>query len=158
MCSCLLLTYTHTKELRCISLDRLAGNKDGNKPALRTIEFFAIPRNSGDCVILLLAHPGLNVLGRFLPPSKINDLLLGDSSRARPSSSHADVYMTGIEEPDFFPEIEAFDIMDLASFLEYVGLPLHTSRGLHAYCGAGLLFRLHIVSSLYTGKILNMRM
>jgi len=82
------------------------------------IEFFAIPRDSGDCVVLLMAHPGLNVLGRFLPPSKINDLLLGDISNARPPSSHADVYMTGIEEPDFMEEIGAFDIMDLASFLE----------------------------------------
>lgn len=116
------------------------------------IEFFAIPRSSGDCVILLLAHPGLNVLGRLLPPSKINDLLLGDVSRARPSSSHADVYMTGIEEPDFVAEIEAFDIMDLASFLEYVRLSICATRSLHALRGAGLLSRLPIVSSLYTGK------
>lgn len=82
------------------------------------IDYFKIPRESGDCVVLLLVHPGLNLLGRYLPPLKVNDLLLADISRARPSSSHGDVYMMGIEEPDMAEEMEAFDIMDLASFLE----------------------------------------
>jgi len=82
------------------------------------IDYYKIPRDSGDCVVLLLVHPGLNLLGRYLPPLKVNDLLLADISRVRPMSSHGDVYMMGIEEPDIVEEMEAFDIMDLASFLE----------------------------------------
>lgn len=85
------------------------------------IDFFNIPKESGDVVVLLLAHPGSNLLGRYLPPAKVNDLLLPDISRTRPTSaSHSDVYMMDIEEPDILVGIEGFDIMDLASFLEYV--------------------------------------
>jgi hypothetical protein len=71
-------------------------------------------------VVLLLGHPGLNLLGRYLPPSKINDLLVPDLSRTRPPQSHGDVYMMEIEEPDLLDGVGGFDIMDLASFLEYV--------------------------------------
>ncbi|KAK0481591.1 hypothetical protein IW261DRAFT_1550690 [Armillaria novae-zelandiae] len=99
-------------------LGRMALSSDN--PALRMIDFINIPKENGDVVILLLFHPGPNLLGRYLPPSKINELLLADMSRVRPSSSHGDIYMLGIEEPDFTEEMEAFDIMDLASFLEYV--------------------------------------
>ncbi len=88
------------------------------------IDYLKIPPSGGDHVVLLLAHPGLNVLGRYLPPPKVNDLLLADVDRIRPTSSHADVYMVGVEEPDVFEEVEAFDIMDLATFLECVGHPL----------------------------------
>ncbi|KAJ6569666.1 dual-domain HisK/Mak2 protein kinase [Mycena capillaripes] len=99
-------------------LGRLATASDGSRHALRILEFFTIPKDSGDVVVLLLGHPGLNLLGRYLPPSKINDLLLPDLSRARPSSSHGDVYMMEIEEPDLLDGVGGFDIMDLASFLE----------------------------------------
>lgn len=85
---------------------------------LRMIDFFSISRQNGDCVVLLLVHPGLNVLGRYFPPSKVNDLLLADISRARMSSSHGDVYMMGVEEPDMIEDMEPMEIMDLASFLE----------------------------------------
>ena len=83
------------------------------------IDFFGISKPNGDCVVLLLMHPGLNLLGRYFPPSKVNDLLLADVSRTRPSSSHGDVYMMGIEEPEI-EEMEPMEIMDLASFLEHV--------------------------------------
>jgi hypothetical protein len=65
--------------------------------------------------MLLLLHPGLNLLGRYLPPSKVNSLLLADIPRAGPSSIHGDVYG---DDEDMIDEMEAFDIMDLASFLE----------------------------------------
>ncbi|KAJ6626914.1 dual-domain HisK/Mak2 protein kinase [Mycena sp. CBHHK59/15] len=99
-------------------LGRLSTTSDGSRHALRMVEFFNIPRDSGDVVVLLLAHPGLNLLGRYLPPAKINDLLLPDLSRTRPQSSHGDAYMMDIEEPDLLDEVGGFDIMDLASFLE----------------------------------------
>lgn len=97
----------------------MVSSLDRSSTTLRMIDFFKIPRESGDCVVLLLVHPGLNLLGRYLPPSKVNDLLLADISRVR-SASHVDVYMLGTEDADVAEEMEAFDIMDLASFLEYV--------------------------------------
>ncbi|KDR85277.1 hypothetical protein GALMADRAFT_218372 [Galerina marginata CBS 339.88] len=100
-------------------LGRMAASLEGQSTTLRMIDFLKIPRESGDCVVLLLVHPGLNLLGRYLPPSKVNDLVVADVSRTRPTiTTHADIYMVGLEEPDLAEEMEAFDIMDLASFLE----------------------------------------
>ena len=96
----------------------MSNNVDSANIALRIIEFFAIPKTNGDCVVLLLMHPGLNLLGRYFPPAKVNQMLLADVSRARPSSSHGDVYMMGVEEPEAIEEMEPMEIMDLASFLE----------------------------------------
>ncbi|KAF9258589.1 dual-domain HisK/Mak2 protein kinase [Marasmius fiardii PR-910] len=101
------------------NLGRLAESKENYSPALRIIELLNIPRDHGDVLVLLLVHPGLNLLGRYLPPSKVNDLLLADVSRSRPLSSHGDVYMMDIDETDISEEMEAFDIMDLATFLEF---------------------------------------
>lgn len=101
----------------------MATSLDSYNPTLRFIEFINIPKESGDVVVLLLVHPGLNLLGRYLPPSKINDLLLADV-HTHPTSSLEDVYMMDIEEPDLSEEMEVLDIIDLASFLEYV-LRLH---------------------------------
>ena len=97
----------------------MSNNVDSASIALRMIDFFTIPKPNGDCVVLLLMHPGLNLLGRYFPPAKVNDLLLADASRARPSSSHGDVYMMGVEEPEI-EEMEPMEVMDLASFLECV--------------------------------------
>ncbi|KAK0208888.1 hypothetical protein DFS33DRAFT_1254916 [Desarmillaria ectypa] len=117
-------------------LGRMALSSDN--PALRMIDFLSIPKENGDVVVLLLFHPGPNLLGRYLPPSKINELLLADMSRVRPSSSHGDIYMLGIEEPDFTEEMEAFDIMDLASFLEFAIQATHCLESLHK---AGIIHR-----------------
>lgn len=100
-----------------ISLSIMSSSPDRNNTTLRMIDFIKIPRESGDCVVLLLFHPGLNLLGRYLPPLKMNDLLLADSNRTRPSA-HGDVYMIGPGEPGLTEEMEGFDIMDLASFIE----------------------------------------
>jgi hypothetical protein len=99
------------------SLGRLSSSSEAHSTTLRLIECFKIPRSSGDCVVLLLVHPGSNLLGRYFPPSKVNDLLLADVSRPRPSPSLDDFSM-GSEEFERMDEVEAFDIMDLASFLE----------------------------------------
>ncbi|KAJ7748524.1 hypothetical protein DFH07DRAFT_747280 [Mycena maculata] len=112
-------------------LGRLSTASDGSRHALRLIEFFNIPRDSGDVVVLLLAHPGLNLLGRYLPPTKINDLLFPDVSRTHPPSSHGpDLYME-IEEP----ELLEFDIMDLASFLEFAVQATHCLEAMHSRAG-----------------------
>lgn len=100
------------------SLGKMANSSEGYSTSLRMIDFLKISRESGDCVVLLLVHPGLNLLGRYLPPSKVNDLLLADLSRVRPTG-HGSITM-GTGDLDLIEEVEAFDIMDLASFLEYV--------------------------------------
>ncbi|KAF4623556.1 hypothetical protein D9613_002054 [Agrocybe pediades] len=120
-------------------LGRMASSSEGYSTALRMIDFLKIPRESGDCVVLLLVHPGLNLLGRYLPPSKVNDLLVADISRPRPPlTSHLDAFMTDLEEPDISEEMEAFDIMDLASFLEFSIQATHCLEVLHK---AGLVHR-----------------
>ena len=97
-------------------MGKLAASAEKYGTALRAIDCFKIPRENGDFVVLLLVHPGLNILGRYLPPSKVNDLLLADVARTRPSSSQTDIYTA--EGMDLMEEMEAFDIMDLATFLE----------------------------------------
>ncbi|KAL1747326.1 histidine kinase [Schizophyllum fasciatum] len=96
-------------------LAKMATFPEGNTTTLRMIDFFTIPKDAGDVVVLLLAHPGLNLLSRHLPSSKINDLLLSEVMPA--TAAFGDVYMMGIEEPDL-EEIESLEIIDLASFLE----------------------------------------
>jgi len=95
----------------------MATSSESINATLRLIEFFTIPRSQGDCVVLLLVHPGINSLGRYYPPGKVNDILLGDISRAR-ALSHGDLYM--MDDSDTMEEMEACDMMDLATFLEYV--------------------------------------
>ena len=96
----------------------MGSSADGDNTTLRMIEFCSIAREYGDCVVLLLVHPGINILGRYLPPSKVNDLLLADVTRTEPAASHDDVSMIGNEDSHLTDEMEAFDIMDLATFLE----------------------------------------
>lgn len=96
----------------------MGSSADGDNTTLRMIEFCSIAREYGDCVVLLLVHPGINILGRYLPPSKVNDLLLADISRTEPAASNVDVPMIGNVELHSTDQVEAFDIMDLASFLE----------------------------------------
>jgi len=95
----------------------MATSSESINATLRLIEFFTIPRSQGDCVVLLLVHPGVNSLGRYYPPTKVNGILLGDMSRAR-TLSHGDMYM--MDDLDIMEEAEACDMMDLATFLEYV--------------------------------------
>lgn len=116
----------------------MSSSTNSYSSVLRVIDFFKIPRDDGDCVVLLLVHPGLNLLGHYLPPLKINDLLLADISRVRPVSTHGDVHMMGIEEHDMAEEVEALDIMDLASFLEFA---IQSTRCLETLHKAGVIHR-----------------
>ncbi|PPQ63721.1 hypothetical protein CVT24_004301 [Panaeolus cyanescens] len=104
---------------------------------LRVIEFYKIPRESGDCVVLLLIHPGLNLLGHYLPSSKVNDLLLPEESRAMSSSRYGDGFTLTTDEA-LTEEMEACDLMDLASFLEFAIQATHCLEALHK---AGIVHR-----------------
>ncbi|KZT06226.1 histidine kinase [Laetiporus sulphureus 93-53] len=119
-------------------LERMSTSPESSSTTLRMVEFFSIPRINGDCVVLLVAHPGLNLLGRYFPPHKVNDLLLGDISRVRPPPSHTDILMMGMEEPYAVEEMEAIEIMDLASFLEFAIQATHCLEMMHR---SGLIHR-----------------
>jgi hypothetical protein len=98
----------------------MATSSESINATLRLIEFFTIPRTQGDCVVLLLVHPGVNSLGRYYPPTRVNDILLGDMSRVR-ALGHGDMYM--MDQMNMMEEVDACDMMDLATFLEYAPLP-----------------------------------
>ncbi|KAJ3894889.1 hypothetical protein GG344DRAFT_62575 [Lentinula edodes] len=102
------------------------------------IELLTIPREHGDVVVLLLVHPGLNLLGRYLPPSKVNDLLLADISRPRHAPSHRDAFMMDIDISDIEQEMEAFDVVDLATFLEFA---IQATMCLETIHKAGIIHR-----------------
>lgn len=103
------------------SLGKLAGTPDGNTTSLQMLDYLKIPHEHGDCVVLLLTHPGINLLGRYLPAHKINDLLLVEPVRTRTLPPSGDVAMLDKEEvSEIVEDVDGYDIMDLASFLEYV--------------------------------------
>ncbi len=85
---------------------------------LRLVDFISISRMNGDCVVLLLAHPGPNMLGRYLPLSRINALLLAEPPQPRLSTSQVDAFMGEIGEGSSLRDVESTDTMDLATFLE----------------------------------------
>ncbi|KAI0078477.1 histidine kinase [Panus rudis PR-1116 ss-1] len=122
-------------------LERLATSADTSIVALHMIDFFSIPKSNGDCVVLLLAHPGLNLLGRYFPPTKVNELLLADVQRTKPSPSHGDIYMMGIDEPEPLEEMDPLDVMDLASFLEFAIQATHCLMMMHRQYLLGLIHR-----------------
>ncbi|KAI0090021.1 histidine kinase [Irpex rosettiformis] len=137
------IAAAHTNASMCIEreahiLERLCATTEGSSITLRMIDFFSIPKNNGDCVVLLLIHPGLNLLGRYFPPSKVNSLLLADVSRVRPPSSHGDVYMMGQEEPEYIEEMEPMEVMDLATFLEFAIQATKAVQMIHSH---GLIHR-----------------
>ncbi|KZT67653.1 histidine kinase [Daedalea quercina L-15889] len=112
-------------------LERMSTTPESSSTTLRLIDFFSIPRSNGDCVVLLLSHPGQNILARYFPPHKVNSLLLGDISRTRPPPLHTDILMMGMEEPYTAEEMEAIEIMDLASFLEFAIQATHCLEMMH---------------------------
>lgn len=97
----------------------MKSSSEASTTTLRMIEFLNIPKAAGDVVVLLVAHPGLNMLGRFFPSSRVNELLLAEMSRVTTSTSHGDAKLSSMdEEVPPVDEVEAIDTMDLASFLE----------------------------------------
>ncbi|KIP05676.1 hypothetical protein PHLGIDRAFT_128752 [Phlebiopsis gigantea 11061_1 CR5-6] len=137
------IASAHSNASMCLEreahiLERMSNNVDSSNIALRIIELFAIPKTNGDCVVLLLMHPGLNLLGRYFPPAKVNQMLLADASRARLSPSHGDVYMMGVEEPEAIEEMEPMEIMDLASFLEFA---IQATRAIELLHRFGIIHR-----------------
>jgi hypothetical protein len=91
---------------------------EASSTTLRVIDLISISRSSGDCVVLLLVHPGPNLLGRYLPLTRINTLLLAEPPLSRLPTSQGDVFMSEVGEGSPFRDVESTDTMDLATFLE----------------------------------------
>ncbi|TFY83386.1 hypothetical protein EWM64_g624 [Hericium alpestre] len=115
----------HTNASVCLEreahiLGRMQTSIETLRTTLRLIDFFSISQADGDAVVLLLVHPGPNMLGRYLPRSKVNDLLLAEPAHTVPpsSSSHGDMFMTDLDTT-FSGDAESIDTMDLATFLEF---------------------------------------
>jgi hypothetical protein len=86
--------------------------------SLSLIDLVSISRLNGDCLVLLLVHPGPNLLGRYLPLSHINALLLAVPPLSRLTTPQSDVFMIEVGEGGGFRDVEGTDTMDLATFLE----------------------------------------
>ena len=64
-----------------------------------------------------MAHPGPNDLGRYFPPSKVNELLLADIPEKH-SFPLEEVHSPRGEDEESLEEYNNVTVMDLASFLE----------------------------------------
>ncbi|KAH9964567.1 hypothetical protein BC827DRAFT_1265837 [Russula dissimulans] len=115
---------------RAASLSRMQTSPEALITTLRVVDLIAISRANGDCVVLLLAHPGPNLLGRYLPLSRINALLLAEPLSHLPSPQ-ADVFMSEIGEGGALRDAESTDTMDLATFLEFAIQATHCLENLH---------------------------
>ncbi|KAH8120504.1 dual-domain HisK/Mak2 protein kinase [Phellopilus nigrolimitatus] len=113
-------------------LDQLSGTSEATTIAFRVVEYMTLPKESGDCVILLLSHPGPNLLGNYFPSAKVNELLLAGVSETQARlSPDRDTYVANIEESDMREEHNTFRIMDLASFLEFAIQATHCLELIH---------------------------
>ncbi|KAG6837910.1 hypothetical protein H0H93_013063 [Arthromyces matolae] len=123
---------------------------------LPLLENLKIPREHGDCVVLILAHPGPNLLGRYLPLYKINDLLLADVPRTHSNtviegSLRNEEEMATIETTDKFEAEEETPIMDLASFLEYEPFSVDIVVLFTMFVNLGFRFTRHVVWKISIG-------
>jgi hypothetical protein len=116
--SCILVVCDMLKAIHPISLGRLSGVPEASNTTLRMLDFFSIPKAHGDCVVLLLSHPGPNLFGRYFSASKVNALLPPDVSRGRPQAAPEDVYMVGADEYYESEVRDPYEWIDLATFLE----------------------------------------
>ncbi|KAH8834919.1 dual-domain HisK/Mak2 protein kinase [Flagelloscypha sp. PMI_526] len=102
--------------------------------ALQLIDIFHIDRENGDVLVLLLSHPGLNLLGRYFPQGQINDLLLPIYHSPPHSSISGDAstpLTAGIEGRNLEPDVENVDVMDLASFIQFAIEATHCLERVH---------------------------
>ena len=100
-----------------LRMQQIATSADASRSTLRFIDYFTIPKQNGNSVVLLLSHPGINTLGRYFSPSQVNDLLLTKQTSPPPSNSR-DISMRPEDEDQGLPE--DLSAMDLTTFLELV--------------------------------------
>ncbi|KAI0271645.1 histidine kinase [Gloeopeniophorella convolvens] len=126
----------HTNASMCLQreahiLGRMQTSPEALSTMLRFIDLISISRSNGDCVVLLLVHPGPNLLARYLPLSRINALLLADPTPAHFPASQGDVFMGELGEGSTMRDVENTDTMDLATFLEFAIQATHCLENLH---------------------------
>ncbi|THH17217.1 hypothetical protein EW146_g3550 [Bondarzewia mesenterica] len=125
----------HTNASVCLEreahiLGRIQASSEAMSTTIRFIDFLSMSRTNGDCVVLLLVHPGPNLLGRYLPSSKVNDLLLAEEISIK-APLQSDIYMTDVGDLDLLDESNNVDIMDLATFLEFAIQATHCLEMMH---------------------------
>ncbi|KZT42789.1 hypothetical protein SISSUDRAFT_979545 [Sistotremastrum suecicum HHB10207 ss-3] len=104
----------HILELMSTSNEAIHANV-----TLRLLEYLTIPPESGDCVVLVLSHPGYNQLARYFPSDQINDLLIPESVACPGPAFLGDIAMPDVdEEGEPFRDDEPLPLIDLATFLE----------------------------------------
>lgn len=106
----------------------MAAIPEAANTTLKLLEALTLPPHAGDCVVLILMHPGHNALSRFFPSSRMNDLLLAGTSPQ--PTDEADMLLDPPVESKPLAESESWDAMDIATFLECVGrVPAGLERG-----------------------------
>ncbi|EJD55247.1 hypothetical protein AURDEDRAFT_140870 [Auricularia subglabra TFB-10046 SS5] len=133
------IAYAHSNGSLCLEremhvLSRMLNLPEAANTTLKLIEALTLPPRAGDCVVLILQHPGHNALSRFFPSAKMNDLLLAGTS---PAPVGDDSGML-VDSPAVEPEPETWDAMDIASFLEFA---IQAARCLEVMHKAGLVHR-----------------
>ncbi|KAI0307475.1 histidine kinase [Multifurca ochricompacta] len=126
----------HTNASVCLQreahiLARMQTSPEALSTTLRLMDFISISRSNGDCVVLLLVHPGPNLLGRYLPLSRINALLLAEPPALRLTTSQEDIFMSEVGDCSAPRDVESTDTMDLATFLEFAIQATHCLENLH---------------------------
>ncbi|KAF9243774.1 STKc type histidine kinase [Melanogaster broomeanus] len=118
-------------------LGKMSESSEAHTTTLRLIEFLTVPRADGDCVVLLLVHPVNDFLLADIEVPRLSDrevdVMLPEDLSSPTSGTTALAVETGEQEGDLYDgvvlplseldlndlERERFDVMDLASFLEY---------------------------------------
>ncbi|EJU00931.1 hypothetical protein DACRYDRAFT_116810, partial [Dacryopinax primogenitus] len=93
---------------------------------LRVLDYFVVPRLNGDMTVLLLSHPGENILSQYIPPSKLNAVLF-------PQRRQGEENEEGVwdEQAHTMP-------MELVTFLEFA---VQATQCLEAVHSRGLIHR-----------------
>lgn len=108
--------------LLLLRLRRISASPDAPGRALSLVDIFTIPKANGDSTVLLLSHPGTNMLGQFFSVPKVNEIILANSSTDR-THSIKDEYKVAMDEErgdgeDVDSQSQSPRHMDLITFFE----------------------------------------
>ncbi|KZV95615.1 STKc type histidine kinase [Exidia glandulosa HHB12029] len=117
---------------------RMAALPEAANTTIKLLETLTLPPHAGDCVVLILMHPGYNALSRFFPAEKMNDLLLAGTSPRPPNDDSMLLDTPPVGESKQLADSESWDAMDIASFLEFA---IEAARCLEVMHKAGLVHR-----------------
>jgi len=91
---------------------------------LRLLEHVVIPPEDGDSIVLVVGHPGANVLGRYFTESSSENLLLSSNPPKEPETE------TNFDDNVVMEDGDSI-LMDLATFVEFAIQATHCLEALH---------------------------